>query len=220
MASEFQSSFIPKSPVTEEVFAKKKAGFFGIVVVSVFIFSVILSAAMYFYKGIISEDISSLRSQLASSEQTLDKETINNLIVFNDKLNLVKSLVWKHKVISRFMNSLASSTVSTVSFSSFDFNSVNQGNIKITMRGKAPSYGSLALQEDVFSKNKYFKKIEFSDLTLSEQNMVSFTVSVDVDPEIVVYSPVIENVESPKESLLPDLQSEIEELESIDLDSL
>ena len=50
MAPNFQSSFIPKESVTEEVFKKKKAGILGVLVVSLFIFSIILSAGLYLYQ--------------------------------------------------------------------------------------------------------------------------------------------------------------------------
>ena len=56
MAQNFQSSFIPKGPITEEVFKKKKAGILGILAVSLFISSIVISVAMYVYKGIIKSD--------------------------------------------------------------------------------------------------------------------------------------------------------------------
>lgn len=195
----------------------------GVVIVSVFIFSVILAVGMYFYKNIISGDISSFQLQLASSAETIDKKTINELVVFNEKLRQVQSLVWKHKVISGFMSSLSSSTVSSIAFSEFNYSNITSENPKITMKGRAPSYGSIALQEKVFSQNKYWKDVVFSELSLSEEGLVTFAVTVEVDPQIVVYDPIIENGQTADDTLSDDLQKEIEELEgleNIDLDNL
>jgi len=53
MASNFQSSFIPKESITEGVFKKKKAGSFGVLAVSLFVLTIIVSIALFVYKSIL-----------------------------------------------------------------------------------------------------------------------------------------------------------------------
>ncbi len=189
MASDFQSSFIPKDPITEEVFKKKKAGVLGVLAVSLFVTSIILSVAMYFYKGIIKSDIQNLQSQLAESEKNIDKKTINDMSQFGKKLDTAKSIVLRHQVISNFLEALSSSTVSSVQFIDFSYSNLKEGELTVNLKGKATSYAGVALQENVFSKNKYFKSILFSNLTLADKGLVSFDLAISVDPQISVYSP-------------------------------
>lgn len=191
MASDFQSSFIPKEPVTEEVFKKKKAGILGVIAVSIFISSLVVYAAMFAYKRIIQSDIKNLQAQLAQSEKNIDKKTIEDMSKFSKKLDLVRTIVSKHQIVSAFLESLASSTVSQVQFSQFNYTSMDNGTLTVTMTGKAASYASVALQEDMFTKNPYFTSVSFSNLTLAEKGLVSFDVSISVDPKIVVYSPPV-----------------------------
>src|SRR3989339_431028 len=189
MAPNFQSSFIPKESVTEEVFKKKKAGILGVLVVSLFIFSIILSAGLYLYKGIIKSDIENLQLQLAEEEKNLDKETISKMSQFSKKLGVVRSIVIKHKVASNFLETLASSTVSSVQFINLSYDESKDGELLVRLNGTASDYASVALQEDVFSKVKYFKSTTFSNLGLGNGGSVSFDLDIAVDPKISVYSP-------------------------------
>ncbi|MEK7669434.1 MAG: hypothetical protein AAB350_02480 [Patescibacteria group bacterium] len=189
MAPNFQSSFIPKESVTEEVFKKKKAGMFGVLVVSLFIFSIILSIGMFVYKGIIKSDIQNLQNQLVEEEKNIDKETISEISQFSKKLSMAKSIVFKHKVVSNFLKTLASSTVSSVRFVDFGYDNMKENDLAITLKGKAVDYASIALQENIFSKVNYFKSVTFSNLSLGEGGLVSFDLKISVDPKISVYLP-------------------------------
>lgn len=189
MAPSFQSSFIPKSPVTEEVFKKKKAGILGVLAVSLFVSSIVISIGIYVYKGMLKNDIEGLQAELAQAENNIDKETINEMAQFGEKLNIAKLLVTKHQVISNFLSSLSSSTVSSVQFTELTYGNMQGSGLTIGLQGKADSYASIALQENVFSQNKYFKSLTFSDLNLSDKGAVSFKLDISVDPQISVYSP-------------------------------
>lgn len=187
MAPNFQSSFIPKGPETSQAFQKRKTSVLGILVVTLFVGVLLLSGGLIFYKNMINTDIENIKSELAVAGSSIDKETIDQMVKYSQKLDVVKSIVLKHQVASGFMKSLASSTVSTVSFSEFYYNGTNAGGLSVRMRGKTNSYGGVALQEDVFLKNKYWKSVNFSNLTLGEDGAVSFELEVLVDPEIAIY---------------------------------
>jgi hypothetical protein len=190
MAPNFQSSFIPKEPMTEEkVFGKKKAGIVGVLAVSLFVTSIIGSIGMYFYKSMVKSEIQGLESQLAEAEKTIDKKTINEMTQFGKKLEIVKSLVFKHQVVSNFLSTLSSTTVSTVQFNDFNYGDIKEGSLSVNLKGKAANYASVALQESVFAKTKYFKSVTFSNLSLTDKGLVSFDLFFSVDPQIAVYTP-------------------------------
>jgi hypothetical protein len=162
MATGFQSSFIPKSTPTEEVFKKEKTSIFGVLMVAVFGLVIILSIGLFFYKGFLKSDIAELQSQLDTSLKNIDQKSISEMSQYSKKLGFIKALVLKHQVVSGFLSSLASSTVSTVSFSEFTYNNLTNNGLVVTMRGRANSYGGVALQESVFAKNKYWKSVSCS----------------------------------------------------------
>jgi hypothetical protein len=189
MAPNFQSSFIPKGPVTEEAFQKKKPSVLGVLVVSLFVISIVISVALFIYKGMVKNDIKNLESQLVEAEKNIDKGAINEMFQFSKKLTVAKTIVIRHQVISRFLDSLASSTVSAVQFTSFNYGSLEEGELSVNLKGKATNYSSIALQEDIFSKSEYFKSATFSNLTLDDKGLVSFDLSISVDSQISTYSP-------------------------------
>jgi len=188
MAPNFQSSFIPKEPVTEEIFKKKKAGLFGILAVSLFIATIIVSIALFAYKSILKNEIRDIQSQLAEAEKSIDKKTIGEMSQFSKKLNTVKSIIVKHQIVSRFLENLASSTISSVQFTDFNYGGLTKEGLAVTLKGKTNSYASVALQENIFFQNKYFKSVSLSNLALTDKGSVSFEASILIDPQILIYS--------------------------------
>jgi hypothetical protein len=182
MPADFRSSFIPKEPVTEAVFHKKKTGILGMLATTLFIASIVAAGGVYFYKGVVKKDIASLQSELAIQEKNIDKKTITEMSRFAARLNLVKSIVLKHQVVSGVLNSIASSTVSAVYFTSFSYDSFSPNTLTVNLEGKATSYGTVAAQEDIFKKNKDFKSVDVSGLSLEEGGTVIFKASISVDP--------------------------------------
>lgn len=189
MVQNFQSSFIPKESPTEEVFKKKKVGMAGVLAISLFVSAIVVAGGLYFYKGIVKSDLKSLELELSEAEKNIDKKTINELDLFSKKLNVAKAIVTKHQVVSKFLENLASSTVSSVQFTNFNYDNLENGKLTVHLQGKATSYASVALQEEVFSKNEYFKSLAFSNLTLADKGLVSFDLAISVDAKISTYSP-------------------------------
>lgn len=189
MAPEFQSSFIPKDPVTQEkVFKKKKTSPLSVLALFLLILSILGAGGIYFYKSMIKKEIQDLQSQLAKAEEGVDKESIDEMSKFAEKLQIIEGIVNKHQVVSNFLAQLASSTVSTVYFTEFNYSGVTN-DLVVKLHGKASDYASIALQEEVFNKNKFFKSLNFSNLTLAEDGQVAFDLMIEVDPQVAIYSP-------------------------------
>lgn len=217
MAPGFQSSFIPKGPETQQIFQKQKTSVLSVLIIFLFVATMILSAGMFFYKDMINSDIDELKSQLATAGESIDKKSIDEMVRYSQKLDIVKSIVLKHQVVSGFLSSLASSTVSTVSFSEFYYNTQANGSLEVRMKGRTTSYGVIALQESVFTKNKYWNSVSFSNLTLGDQGTVTFEVLVLVDPQIAIYGPDVPVTEVDESQALSTLD-ELEGLDDINLD--
>src|SRR3989344_3357877 len=191
MAPNFQSSFIPKGPITEEVFQKKKAGPLGLLAVSLCIISVLLAISLFVYKGIVKSHIAVLKTELGDMEAGIDTKTIEEMAAFSGKLTTVKAVISGHRVTSGFLKLLASSTVSTVAWNDFIMNTLSKDGVSVSLKGKANDYSSIALQESVFSKEKRIRSMSFSNLSLSEGGSVSFDLSLVLDPGVISYSPPV-----------------------------
>lgn len=196
MAQNFQSSFIPKNPVTtESVFQKEKPTGLKAVFKFVFFLSILSVFALFGFKYYLGIQINELSQKLAQEESSLDLETINKMAEFGNKLDLVRSLAQKHQTVSGALNLLASSTVSSVYFESMKFGDMNSEGIGIILNGRATSYGMVAMQEGVFNSSNLIKKTSFSNLSLSENGTVSFDASLFIDPRVILFKPEVVNTE-------------------------
>lgn len=191
MPQNFQSSFIPKGPLGESKPEKKQGSFFGFLMFLVFVASVVASVGVYFYKSSINADIENMKVQLVEAGRSIDQKSIDELVDFSDKLAVVKTILLKHQVVSEFMNSLASSTVKTIYFKEFRYDSLTPTSLNISLSGVADSYGAIALQQDVLSKKQYWKSVDVSNLKLGPGGGVEFDMDIAIDPKIVAYNPYI-----------------------------
>ncbi len=191
MAQNFQSSFIPKGPLGESKPEKKQGSFFGFLMFLVFLGSIVGAGGVYFYKSSVKADIENMKVQLVEAGRSIDQESIDELVEFSDKLGVVRTILLKHQVVSEFMNSLASSTVKTVYFKEFKYDSITPTSLTIGLSGVADSYGAIALQQDILSKKQYWKSVDVANLKLSASGGVEFDMDIVIDPKIVAYNPYI-----------------------------
>jgi hypothetical protein len=70
---------------------------------------------------------------------------------------------------------------------SYELGTEKNASVKVKMSGQAIGYRSIALQSDLFAKNKNFIDPVFSNLTLDANGSVLFDLEFSVDPSFVNY---------------------------------
>lgn len=215
MTQTFPSSFIPKGSITDIQPQKKKISILGFLSFLIFILSIVGSVGMYFYKNNLKNKVAELDSQLVIAGQSIDKEAIKEMTDFSKKIKAIRSIVDRHSVVSGFIKSLASSTVNSVYFTDFSYEDLKNGSLGVNLKGSADSYGSVALQESVFTKNKYWRSVNFSNLRLGADGSINFDVSIVVDPEISIYNPIVVSVATTTASA-----PAVDDLEGVDMSGL
>ena len=81
----------------------------------------------------------------------------------------------------------------TVRFLAFSYTRGEERNapVKVEMKGQAVGYRSVALQSDLFTKNKNFIDPIFSNLTLDQAGNVLFDLDFSIDPTFLDYKQTI-----------------------------
>ncbi len=190
MEQNFQTSFIPKKPMIEErvVIARPVS---SLLVLSIFILCTIAiaSGGLYFYKGIMTKDITKMEGDLNLAKNRFEPSKINQLQVLDKRLRASTEILSKHVAISPIFESLQAITMKTVRFTKFDYGFSDDKNTKILvkMSGLAVGYRSIALQSDLFVKNKYFIDPVFSNLSLDNSGNVLFDLEFFLDPTFIDY---------------------------------
>ncbi len=194
MDNSFQTSFIPKKPITGSGSTGSPVSIF--MVVSVFILVVMLSASggLYFYKDYLQKNKLALSENLKKVKESFDNNTIVELETYDKTASVAKEVLANHTVLSPLFDLINELTLSSIQYTRFDY-STDKGAFSVKMSGISRDYRSIALQADVFNtkKGSMFKNVIFSNLTKDKNNFVTFSLEFDVDKSLLSYSNNIVN---------------------------
>lgn len=223
MATNFQSSFIPKESISVKTNSVGDKGIINFLGVLLLIISIGISIALFFYKVMLQNDIENLKSELAIAESSIDRQAVDKIIIFNKKLNLIREILGRHQASSNFLTLLSSSTVSSVQFKDLKYTYLSAGGLDVILRGESASYSALALQENEFKKVKEIKSFVFSNLSLLDSGKVGFDLVISMDPTISIYNPKITDevsITTNSDTSQDIIFEDFKDVELIDLDNI
>ncbi len=190
METKFQTSFIPKQPVTESSSHKTSAAsLFFLFAFIVFMATIAAAGAIFIYSNIVSNNIKQGQADLSQNKNAFDGNTIKSLTRLNDRINAIDTLLKKHKSVSSVFQVLELVTLKTVQFNSFSY-SATDDKIKLSMVGQAFNYEAVILQTKAFTSDELkgvFRSPIFSGVSLDSQGNVSFKFESGIDPFLVDY---------------------------------
>lgn len=191
MEKDFQTSFIPKKPMIEErPVSSRPVGIFMAAAFFILFVVIILSGGLYFYNGVLSKNIKEMETNLNLAKGRFEPSKIVQLQLLDKRLKAATSVLSTHVAISPIFKSLQEITMKSVRFTKFSYSvgSLQDAQkIEVKMSGAAVGYRSIALQADLFARNKFFIDPVFSNLSLDEKGNVVFDLEFVVDPTFVDY---------------------------------
>lgn len=189
MENSFQTSFIPKKPITSSIADKAPKSLISIIAIFLLIVSVLGSVGLFFYKTYLNKQKESSSSALSDVRDSFEKDTIVELDSFNKKTEVAKQILNNHIILSPLFTSLGEITIPQVQYTKFE-QTTNEGGFLVNIEGEARDYRSIALQADMFNttKGRFFKNVVFSNLTKDEKsNKITFNLEFNVDPGLLSY---------------------------------
>jgi len=189
MDPRFQTSFIPKKPITATATsAPSTINLFSLLTTVIFIIALALTGGVYFYRGVVQKQITDDKASLDRAKGAFEPDLINQIIRLDTRIETSKQLLASHLSITPFFDFLSGVTLKTVRFKDFDFVYLSKDKIQVTMKGQAQSYAAVALESDLLSSQKVLKNTILSDMTLDPTGTVSFNLTTLIDPALVSYS--------------------------------
>ncbi len=191
MEPKFQTSFIPKRPITTApagVITRPAGRFniFSITATILVIVTVIALGGTFAYKKILESDIAQLDQDINAAREAFQVKEIQDLIDTNSRITAINGLLEKHIVISKVFSLLDELTLKKVQFIDFKFAIVN--NVpSITMKTTSQSYNALAVQRDVFSKSEFLINPKFLNYDTGVNGYITTTFYADIFPSLVSY---------------------------------
>ena len=190
MEQNFQTSFIPKKPILKESTVSARPISIFLIVSLFILFTVLLATGgLYFYKGIVVKKIAGMENTLNLAKNRFEPSKITELQIFDKRLRASSEILAKHFTIIPIFDALEQITMKSVRFTkfSYDLGTEDNSSINIKMSGIAIGYRSVALQSDLFAKNKNLIDPVFSNLMLDNSGNVIFDLEFSVDPGFVNY---------------------------------
>lgn len=199
MEQNFQTSFIPKKPIIEDssVSLSKNSssvGVFTLIGIFCFITVALGSIGLFFYKDFLNKNVLQMEKNLTLARNRFEPEKIQELQKLDKKLSSANEILKNHVAISPIFEKLSAITLKSIRFTKFayEFDRSKNTRVVVKMSGVATGYRAIALQSDMFTKEKYFIDPVFSNLTLDEKGSVLFDLEFLVDPVFVDYKQIIE----------------------------
>ncbi len=203
MEQNFQTSFIPKKPIIEDrVRPGQPVNIFTIVAVFLLFAAGIATGGLYFYKGTLTKSIDKMKEDLDRAKGRFEPEVLGQLQVLDKRLKASTEILSNHIAVSPIFQALGVITLSTVRYTefSYDLGTSAGDDVSVKMSGSAIGYRSVALQSDLFLKNKNIIDPVFSNLVLDDKGNVLFDLNFKVDAQFVDYKQMlkVETVPEPE----------------------
>lgn len=189
MDTKFQTSFIPKKPVLDSPGRLSPSSVSVFLIVAIIIFIVTLSAAggLYIYRKTLLGRIDTANKLLVKAKNSFESSLIDSVKVLNRRIEAAKQLVTAHTALSPIFDVLEKETLATVRFDSLNYELKDSGGV-LRLGGQGKNFNSVALQSDIFGKDKSFKSPVFSDLNPDLGGNIVFKFSATIDPKLTAYA--------------------------------
>lgn len=188
MDNSFQTSFIPKKLITPETPIKQPKSLFSLIAIFLLVTTVLASGFLYFYKSYLTKQEQKLSASLSTDRDSFEKDTIDELELFNKRTDAAKEVLGNHVALSPIFALLGELTIPSIQYTKFEYQT-NENGLVVDMEGVALDYRSIALQADMFNsiKGRSFENVLFSDLTKDKNNNITFKLQFNVNPDLISY---------------------------------
>ncbi|OGI71009.1 hypothetical protein A3C60_02340 [Candidatus Nomurabacteria bacterium RIFCSPHIGHO2_02_FULL_37_45] len=178
--------------IEERVVKTRSIGLLNVLSVFILFTILLVTVGLYFYKGIVTKSITQMENTLNLAKNRFEPAKIAELQVLDRRLRASSEILSKHIAVTPIFEALQAITMKTVRYTKFNYDFGQDKKIIIQMNGMAIGYRSMALQSDLFTKNKNLIDPVFSNPTLDDKGNVLFDLEFSVDPSFVDYKQTLE----------------------------
>lgn len=219
MEQTFQTtSFIPKKPLTIiKKPASRGVGILTALTGLIFLGTVAVTGGIVFYKKKLQSDVELKKVSLNKAQAAFDPTSIESLKALDKRIDTSDTILSNHITVSPIIvNVLNNNTLRRIQYTQFSHTVSGSGanaKIQVKLSGKAESLPYVALQSKQLSTVKYVGNPIFSDIITAKDNSVTFNLSFDVKPDLIIFSRLIDQLSAGVNTIDP--SSMMQPVESI-----
>ena len=189
------TSFIPKkafNAANTALHSKGNSiGILFLLTLIIFISAIVFSLGVFLYQQFLIKDIENKSSQLKRARAEFEPTLIQEINRLEKRIQSSRNILRKHKTTSSFFNLLEDLTLVNIQFKNLEYNVDENGRANISMKGKAKSFNSVALQSDIFGKSGSIQEPIFSNLNIDNKGDVEFDFMAFIDSNLILYENTI-----------------------------
>jgi hypothetical protein len=190
LSPEIPTSFVPKQPVRPAARRERTGGnaflFFSLFVLGA---AILGTVGTFFYDQYLLKVRDAKAIDLEQAKNNIDLVTVEEFIRLRDRFTAADTLLDSHITLSPFFSALEGLTLQAVRFKSLAYSLVEEGKgARIEMGGVAQSFNALAAQSAKLSEERRIKRAIFSGITVNDDYSVSFLLTADLYPSLIVGS--------------------------------
>ncbi|MBU2103669.1 hypothetical protein KKD81_02545 [Patescibacteria group bacterium] len=183
------TSFVPKQPVSTGMRRPNSGVNIFLIIAGVVVGIVVFGAAATFGYKLYLENVRDAKAaELQSAKDAINEDTIEGFIRLRNRLESASMLLNQHVYTSQFFDVLEERTLQSVRFSSLTLSTLEDRSAEIQMEGVARSFNALAAQSESFANEKRIKRAIFSSITVNTTGSVSFDLTAELDPKLILAS--------------------------------
>ena len=162
--------------------------------------AIIGAGATFGYEKLLESTRDKKAQELAAAEASISRATIEEFLRLQNRLTATETLLDEHVALSYFFNRLEELTLSTVAFESLNLTVEEDRTTTFLMDGTARSFNALAAQSAAFAAEKRIKRAIFSDISVGDKGLVTFSLKAELDPALIKWAGA---VSAPVEATVP-----------------
>lgn len=181
------TSFVPKQPVRPaQRFQKSGGNIFLITSLFLLGLSIVGSIGVFAYERYLTGIRNTKSAEVEELQKNIDSAEVEEFIRTRDRFTTARTLLDSHITASSFFDLLETMTLQNVRFDTLSFTLTEERGAEIRMAGAARTFNALAAQSSLFAEEKRIKRAIFSDITVRDDDTVSFTLTADAEPELLL----------------------------------
>ncbi|OGG63039.1 hypothetical protein A3C21_03365 [Candidatus Kaiserbacteria bacterium RIFCSPHIGHO2_02_FULL_59_21] len=163
---------------------------FVLVSIVLLVASLALAAGVFLYTGYLRSSAASKVGQLERAKAAFEPSLIHELTRLDDRMRAAGGVLGGHIAPSAFFRMLEQTTISSLAYTSLDFEAAEPQRMNVKMDGVARSVNSIALQADLFAKGGMITSPIFSNIN-READGVHFSLSALVNPVAINFTQLL-----------------------------
>ncbi len=200
MPGSSSTSFIPKrSPEKVERRKSPKPVYFGTILVRVIFFLVlVIAGGVFVYEYNLKKDLAKgvVEFEVETNKFTADQSKLDAVIAMNQRLSQANYFLDTSVSLTTLLESLESSTITTIKFDSLNIEQENDMEVKVTANIKTDSFDSTIFQRSILTDNNILNNASFDDISVETSRSldektgqvnepISFAINIVLDAKLI-----------------------------------